>query len=114
MILQVTKPLPEYARRKIEKCDVDEGTGVRRCPVYIPEEKAVTYIHPESFDFSDVYGECELIQVIMEGKESPVTISKFQFEKNRRSFEQEAAAQIRYMKIISDDVKRMCSDDHII
>lgn len=95
MILNTPKPIPEHAIREIEKQDfIDNGyMQVRRCAVSISEEDAMTYIDPESFYYCDVYGECELTQVIREGVRLPVIISKFQNEKNPRSFEAEAARQ---------------------
>ena len=95
MILNIKRKLPEYAKRAIEKCDFkgDDYLRVRRCVVAIPEEDATTYIDPESFDFMEVYGECELTQAIMDGTDLPIMISKYQFEKDRRSFDDEAAAQ---------------------
>jgi hypothetical protein len=89
MILKIEKPLPEYVVKQIEKLEFDKSC-IRRCPVYIAEEDAATYIHPESFDFSDVFGQCEIIQL----KGYPPVVSKFEFEKNQRSFEAEAAANI--------------------
>jgi hypothetical protein len=88
MILKLKSPIPEYACEKLKEVPFDEG-GFRRCMVSIPEEYAITYVHPESFDFSDVYGDCEFSQM----GDLPVVVSKFQFEKNVRSFEQESIAQ---------------------
>ena len=86
MILK-TKPIPEYVYKEIEKIPLEDS--VRRCVVSILEEDAIAYINPESFDFSDVYGNCEFSQF----NAQDVVVSSFQFEKNVRSFEQEAISQ---------------------
>ena len=93
--MKIQKPIPEYATREIEKLDfADNGyMQMRRCTVSIPEEDAMTYIDPESFCYRDVYGECELTQVIRDGVRLPAIISKYEHEKNPRSFETEAARQ---------------------
>jgi hypothetical protein len=89
MILNISKPIPAFVQRAIEKCDFVEGT--RKCQIDIKEEDAFTYIHSESFNFSDVYGNCEFAQ--LEYTNSPVFVVKFEFEKNIRSFDFEAAEQ---------------------
>jgi hypothetical protein len=54
------------------------------------EEDAVTCLHPESFDVYEVYGNCELFQIVTLATVLPITISKYEFKKNWRSFEQAA------------------------
>ena len=80
--------LPEYAIDTIEKVDFVNNLS-RSCEITIPEEEAVLYIHPESFDYSEVYGLCEIVQIKVDGERSPVVIAKFEHQKNLRSFEQE-------------------------
>lgn len=68
----------------------------RECEIFIPENQAVDWMDPESFSLVDVYGKCELAQmmhIVNEGKEAvvtPVIITKHEFEKNQRSFEEVA------------------------
>lgn len=112
MILKKSKPIPEYAKKEIESMAFLEEGGffIRRCVVPIDEKDAITYVHPESFDFSEVYGDCELMQVIKEKLELPVMISKFQFEKNVRSFEQEAADQTHQLIAKLADVQEQTDE----
>lgn len=96
MILTIPKPIPDYALKALQEVPVvttDRQLQVRTCEVSIPEEDAFTYIHPESFDFCDVYGKCELAQIIQDGKEQPAVATSYEFAKNERSFEMEAAIQ---------------------
>lgn len=83
--------LPEYALDEIEKCLFEKGCcgkKTRRCTVDIDEKDAVTIIDPESFAYSDVYGKCEILQVVL-SNHIYTLISKFEFEKNYRSWESE-------------------------
>jgi hypothetical protein len=85
--LKFAKPLPKHITDLIESLDYVDG--VRSCTNCFTEENAVTYIHPESFDFSDVYGQCKIMQI----KGYPPVVVEFEFQKNLRTFEDEAAKQ---------------------
>lgn len=85
--LKFTKPLPKNVIEMIESLDYVDCK--RSCTVCLTEENAVTYVHPESFDFSDVYGQCKVMQL----KGYPPSVVEFEFQKNLRSFEDEAANQ---------------------
>lgn len=91
MILNVSKPIPAFVYRTIEKCDFVDGK--RECQVDVKEEDAFTFIHPENFNFSDVYGKCEFTQLESVKGDLPVFVVKFEFEKNIRSFDAESVAQ---------------------
>lgn len=102
MIQLNKKELPSYAYEEISRLPFREEYSfpTRRCIVYIAEQDAVTYIDPESFDFSDVYGNCELCQQMTGGKTSPIIISKFEFKKNERSMEKEAERELSLLGVI--------------
>lgn len=85
--LKFAKPLPKNVIETIESLDyVDCVRGWSFC---FTEENAVTYVHPESFDFSEVYGQCKVMQL----KGYPPSVVEFEFQKNLRSFEEEASKQ---------------------
>ena len=87
--LKIEKPIPNWAIEQLELCGyVNEE---RICYIYLSEEDAVTYIHPESFEFSEVYGGC----AIMQREGYPAFVSVFEFQKNQRSAEQETIEQLR-------------------
>lgn len=96
------RDFPAYAVEAISKCPI-ESDGFssrlfRKCNVYIKEEDAVTRFDPESFDISDVYGNCELAQPVINGGMRDIVISKFEFEKNRRSLESETDLQMSKLR----------------
>ena len=103
--------LPEEVSRQVEnqrfvqnswKCqngevEVSDTRYVRRVRLTISEDKPLTHIHPESFDFSDVYGECEIAQMMLlidnkkEAVITPMVITEFEHQKNVRTFDEESA-----------------------
>ena len=93
-----TRDIPAYAEAEICKIPFnsdDYGTPMRRCNVYIAEKDAVTFLDPESFSFCDVYGNCELLQIVAGEEMRPILIAKYEHSKNHRSMEAEAAAQMQ-------------------
>lgn len=110
--------LPEEIARRVEKVrfsrnirelrdggiEVSDVRYVRNVVVNVPEDAPLTYVDPESFDFSDVYGECVISQMMMlvndkaEAVVTPMVITKFEHQKNIRSFDEESAPPVDAQK----------------
>ena len=84
-----TRSIPEYALIEISKMPFENRE--RFCNVYIAEQDAVTFIDPESFDLCEVYGNCELRQIVVGEQMGPIHVCKWELTKDQRSFEEEAA-----------------------
>ena len=92
--------IQQFEKGRFVQGSLSSCTYFRTCEIMIAEDEAVTWIHPESFSLRDVYGQCELtqmLQLVEQGKEAiitPIVISKYEFAKNKRSFEEEAAKDV--------------------
>jgi hypothetical protein len=98
MILKLNKPIPKYVEDALNEVNyINQGNKrhLRECTMFIPQEDAITYMDPESFSLSDVFGKCEFAQAIVAGREMPVVIKSFEKAINHRSFEREAAVQVQ-------------------
>lgn len=90
--------LPRWVQKEIQEkrfIKEDDSRYMRYCSIEISENHPLTYIDPESFDYSDVHGKCKLAQgmFLVSDKEAvitPIVISEFEHQKNVRSFEKEA------------------------